>query len=862
MTTRIWITKDWYIGVDDQGYVTDTCYQGALGSVVPVKDLENQTIALKVPRMLADTLRENGYIAKVTHDESEVVHPLGFGGKAAAGLIRTQLEKLPLAGVRALQNATEPDALAQDGHVILLSFTKNKPPRFCTVKITAAGKGEPAQISVFPPGLAELWKHLAPAWEQFETASQMNRPQGGPIQFKQPACIVGKPRTPDSAKAYSLNHAMRPDNLGTVWYAAAPAIGYDWGRSTVERFISDGEFAKWNLAQCLEFFKSVLTGLNTLHSAGHIHGDIRPANIMAVGEQEEPDRYHLIDYGSFSKNDSGDGSAPKENVTVTGTGPTIGPASDTTMVGTGIGPQRASPFYSSERRAGTERESADTALILQVSESVPEPTGQGQAKQPAARKGEKQDAAEGGPAQPPAKQEVKQYIIKLGWRDALLGGKGPSPTAHSIQQIRNEAAEFINAQDHPGGPSSTSTGKAKGQPSGAPPPGSSGGSAAAEDRPSGNKPELDIASDQETLAYGDRLRVQDYLFEVIWSKREKDTLLCGCKSGYAKIFHERLALYDEDGPIKDGTVLDLSRYVEYKQWTAASDLYSVGALVLYCLFASTDGDGDLKKGSAERKATVQSRFFDLIEILANVSYFQVFWPQLEKFRYHLEDFCSKNSKKPQGAGEQQIGSGEESNTLRKFAIGATNTIVLSTPHADVILFRCEDNLARFLLIMHFVLSCLHRQSDLKKGKSGNDLADAEEQKSEPNGTMLPFARTRFDPPKSGIAKSALNRMKRLSELFKADAIFADFQLSKEEKEREISGFKPEYDATIRLQNKELQDKLNAKEKENAVMRDRISEIRRVIDKLENDTSGKGPIQSWKRALIEDLLKIELPNPET
>src|SRR5687768_16934268 len=104
---RIWVFNEQYINVDDNGFLLGPYYEGALGVVVPLLGTESpkERYALKIPRMLADTVRENAYIAKVTEDEAAVVHQVPFEDEGGAGLIATKLQRNALRRRRTLEEA-------------------------------------------------------------------------------------------------------------------------------------------------------------------------------------------------------------------------------------------------------------------------------------------------------------------------------------------------------------------------------------------------------------------------------------------------------------------------------------------------------------------------------------------------------------------------------------------------------------------------------------------------------------------------------------------------------------------------------------------------------------------------------------
>src|SRR5207249_7270557 len=91
---KIWVSQDWYIPVDEYGYVIGPCFEGMLGCVLQLRhgvdDTKKKTkegieeeamkAALKIPRLLADTVEENAYICKVTKDEEKAVTKISNAG--------------------------------------------------------------------------------------------------------------------------------------------------------------------------------------------------------------------------------------------------------------------------------------------------------------------------------------------------------------------------------------------------------------------------------------------------------------------------------------------------------------------------------------------------------------------------------------------------------------------------------------------------------------------------------------------------------------------------------------------------------------------------------------------------------------
>src|SRR6185295_10094267 len=108
--TNIWIAPDWYIPVDENGYVKGPCFEGMLGCVLQAKKSQSNAttppsqldrageasgtptrLAIKIPRLLADTIEENAYICKLTEYEQAAVEKIeGLGGNIA-GLLQAEI---------------------------------------------------------------------------------------------------------------------------------------------------------------------------------------------------------------------------------------------------------------------------------------------------------------------------------------------------------------------------------------------------------------------------------------------------------------------------------------------------------------------------------------------------------------------------------------------------------------------------------------------------------------------------------------------------------------------------------------------------------------------------------------------------
>src|SRR5437868_1929952 len=88
---NIWVTENWYIPVDALGYVDGPCFEGMLGCVLQLRNgTEDALLAMKIPRLLADTIEENAYICNMTAEEEEAVRKINTAGGNVEGLVAAQ----------------------------------------------------------------------------------------------------------------------------------------------------------------------------------------------------------------------------------------------------------------------------------------------------------------------------------------------------------------------------------------------------------------------------------------------------------------------------------------------------------------------------------------------------------------------------------------------------------------------------------------------------------------------------------------------------------------------------------------------------------------------------------------------------
>lgn len=238
---------------------------------------------------------------------------------------------------------------------------------------------------------------------------------------------------------------------------------------------------------------------------------------------------------------------------------------------------------------------------------------------------------------------------------------------------------------------------------------------------------------------GDRLRVRNYVFQIVSKENTSNAKVYTCEKRVGIIIHDRLVVYSREN-IKNPIRLNLSNYVEYQQWSASTDIYSIGTVLLYCLYSSAFGiDSNADKS---KKLLLESSFSEMVNVLESPAYFNTIAKELSDVVYQIELHFNSNP----NAQVTDILKGEDPLYLK--ALHATNLILQSVPKANLILEAFDKNLAHFIIFTHYVLSCIHRQSTIKVKDDTRHL---------PRG-YEPFCKSRSDSPSyDGPVKLAYER---------------------------------------------------------------------------------------------------------
>jgi len=86
-----------------------------------------------------------------------------------------------------------------------------------------------------------------------------------------------------------------------------------------------------------------------------------------------------------------------------------------------------------------------------------------------------------------------------------------------------------------------------------------------------------------SLLKGDRIQIRDYIFDVISASERGGQQFITCRAQSWKIFQGRIVVQNSESFAQEQR-LPIPRTIELQQWSAATDLFSLGALFLYSVY--------------------------------------------------------------------------------------------------------------------------------------------------------------------------------------------------------------------------------------------------------------------------------------
>lgn len=670
---KLFITNDWFINVDKNGYCADQWAEGALGFIIELKNDTGKSLALKVPRLLADTDAENAHTNKLM--ETEVANV--FDLEPLDPLMRAELANQML--LRHELTIKREDAQDTMPAALFMSVERDKPPRFCLVTCSADAVSTTPQIaeleSLLSKGNFGVLRDESKQWTRTVFISKTKTAvddQSAPPKV---------PRAePHGATVGNLAHHLRSPDRPPRWYAGLPGLLYGWAHGTLQESISNGRLNGWALKHHVQMAERLLTALQYMHKKEFLHCDLRPANIMYIGDAKDPRRYYVTDYGSF-------GREARQ----------VPPGSRDNPMGTALHRHRSSPFYSNERRSGSESEEADTAVFI------------------ADHKG-----------------DVPSVIVVLGWRSDLLNKTGMKA------DIEREARQCLGQQR-------------------------SGASVA----------------DGSILMSGDTIRIREFVFDVREAVRRGKRYVLRCAIPFWIVAHDRFLVPSGSKATDLPPWIQIPKVVELHQWSAATDLSSVGAIALYTVFRSVS-TGDIlaacEKRDKEMRGNTDADFIEMMDILESESYLRDVWGRVESVRAVIESVFVRHQELASDGvvgmrlrdllGTRQAdlvattGASPDSKVY-EYLREQVSYFTRTAPGVFWMFVGCGCNLAHFIYFVHFVLQCLHRESSLP----------AAERKS---GGHRPFCADRVAPAAKGEEVPASKAVEAIAGVLEqiGDKIFA------------------------------------------------------------------------------------------
>lgn len=355
-----------------------------------------------------------------------------------------------------------------------------------------------------------------------------------------------------------------------------------------------------------------------------------------------------------------------------------------------------------------------------------------------------------------------------------------------------------------------------------------------------------------TLEAGDRVQIRDYIFEVVEEWSLPNLQILKCKQRFWKIYHNRIVVACDD-ELEEMHTVPVARSIERLQWSAATDLYSLGALALYSVFRTTHlettalpeaasgqlngGEGSQPKGGSR----IEEEFSQMMDDLSLSSYFSAIWPELEWLRLQLEGNLNADLRMEEYANKEfvrnrfihpveEAGRNEEPkepDTLKTQTIAVVSRLVQTVVGVEQLVKGFNYDLGPFIFFMHFVLRCLHREALVAEGIKSRLPEDW-------GRIAMPFCKTRYDPPGAGAIAVALERLHKLQNEIVHNPVMGGLRLKDAEDRRKIAGYDPRPDQEIRaewLQRKAENDKLKA---ENAILEVNRDELAVAVGKSKRE----------------------------
>ncbi len=353
------ISSNEYIPINQEGQCIGICGEGAFGFVIGLKRFLNASgkpdendpteNALKIPRLVADTYRENAFISEIMEQEgatAQAIYSSDTGNLAPYVPNSSAQFKYPI-------SINLPIWSAWNDSILFVRYEKNQNPFFCLVK---RPRGRNSELPIYPSGVRDfpdldknLWDSLCSKVKKDSKVIFLAGMGGG-----------------SKSKAYihEADDVIKPSPNEKIWYACIPSATYKWAPITLQEVVArDMRKGKapnsfWTTESHLKLIGNICEAIKTIHNRNYIHGDLRPANIVCLSDSvnreddsaNKPENYKVSDYGSLA---TAGLSAPLR----------ASASTYQSAAGPSIITERVSPFYSPARGVAKERETADSAIV-------------------------------------------------------------------------------------------------------------------------------------------------------------------------------------------------------------------------------------------------------------------------------------------------------------------------------------------------------------------------------------------------------------------------------------------------------------------------------------------------------------------
>ena len=684
---RVWVDR----GSDDKPILRpfDPPFEGAFGYVLTVfKDANvgggsaaRPTIcgALKIPRLQADSRRENELICSVVAAEvSQMTRFDGADFKSSGILVPDEQDILrwPIANCEAYDKRL-------NDHYVVVKYDKTRGVVFgyASAKGILHGLGNE---EINPGGGEQPQASLADdaVWARAIECAQMSgsSPARGFVlhsvvlvsTFEANSSIGGEQSVssgPEAEKEGSrefervsaMSQPVHSVDQGS-WYLGLPSVLYPWAGLSLEQYLSYGVEVNSGIkvSDGVQIASALVGGMCKVFGAEGLHGDLRPANILRLGTGTPGDLFkggpilpggHLWRIADFA-------FVPPETYSAPAGGTQIGPV---------LPGERVSPFYAPERMSVREYENADAVRFF------------------------------GGSG-----KSAESIVAVVGWY-------------HEVGEI-SRVPERVE---------------------------------------DGTRTRID------RMIPGDRIRLRENVFEVVehYSGRVGSAVVdvVVCMPRVWEVFHERVLILRSNDAIGEFPfTLRLPRVVAIQKWSAATDCYSLGACLLYIFFSI----GYSQHGSERRRQSARDdEFRDMVDAFTSQPVSSYLWGHVASeanalldalgiavaagaakhpnialcilgrsglvgtkteretvFAMYLgsDDRSPIRPKKAPSAGKpnlNNVAESEESRTLLERSIATTLLLTSAVPHLDTV-FRAFNNVATFMLFVHYCMRLMYRRSAL------------------------------------------------------------------------------------------------------------------------------------------------------